>query len=66
MIKIYMRNGQIYTINEFRDYQYDGKYFNVMNMLGAWTDFYNLECVEHISVIIHTPESNNTIEDVEE
>lgn len=51
MIEIVFRNGDMvnYQPDQYTDYRYDGKYFVVIDGT-QWIGFYNLDCVEYITV----------------
>ena len=57
-ITIDFKNGEIchYSPSEYTDYQYDGKYFIVINE-KQWIGFYNLDEVRYIEI--------STVEEVE-
>lgn len=50
-ITIDFKNGEIchYSPSEYTDYQYDGKYFIVINE-KQWIGFYNLDEIRYIEI----------------
>lgn len=50
-ITIDFKNGEIchYSPSEYTDYQYDGKYFIVINE-KQWIGFYNLDEIRYVEI----------------